>query len=98
MYDIQIIHDIDKLFMVDGAEFTESGMPILQRARRRIMKNIVMPKCPYCHKEYKPQGMFRNDLSGLYGHYHSDTIKITCECGNDYFVSLQQRFIARKNK
>lgn len=32
MYDIQKIHDIDKLFMVDGAEFTESGMPILERA------------------------------------------------------------------
>ena len=62
------------------------------------MKNKVMPKCPYCRKEYKPKSIFNNDLSGLYGQYSSDTVKITCECGNEYFVSLQQRFIARKNK
>lgn len=62
------------------------------------MKNIIMPKCPYCHKEYNPKGMFNNDLSGLYGQYCSDTVSILCECGKEYYVSVQQRFIARKNK
>lgn len=62
------------------------------------MKSIVMPKCPYCHKEYKPPSLFNNKLSGLYGQYGSDTVSISCECGNEYFVSMQQRFIGRRKK
>ena len=63
------------------------------------MKSIVNPKCPYCHKEYKSQSTFSNPFSGLYGQYCSDTVKVKCQdCGNEYFVSKQTRFISRKNK
>lgn len=63
------------------------------------MKEIIKPKCPYCHTEYKEKSAFSNRLSGLYGEYCSKTVSITCEkCGNTYYVSKQTRFIARKNK
>lgn len=63
------------------------------------MQSIVNPKCPYCHKEFKAKGAFDNPLSGLYGQYCSDTVRIVCPfCGYEYFVSKQVRFIARKNK
>ena len=63
------------------------------------MKDIVEPKCPYCHTEFSERGMFNNPLAGLYGQYCSDTVKVTChKCGNEYFVSKQTRFIARKNR
>lgn len=63
------------------------------------MKNIIHPKCPYCHKEFKPQSAFNNPLSGLYGEYCSDTVKVKCQnCGQEYFASKQTRFIPRKKK
>lgn len=63
------------------------------------MKSIVHPKCPYCHKKFKPDSPFSNPLSGLYGEYCSDTVRIKCKnCGEEYFVSKQTRFLARKNK
>lgn len=61
------------------------------------MKENVMPKCPYCHTEFKPQGIFNNPLSNLYGEYCSSTVKVRCQnCNNEYFVSKQTRYIARK--
>ena len=62
------------------------------------MKNIVYPKCPYCHKEFKVKG-FSNPLQMLYGEYCSDTVEIKCPyCHEKYFVSKQTRFISRKIK
>lgn len=63
------------------------------------MKKIVEPKCPYCHKEFKSKSMFSNPLSNLYGEYCSDTVKIICPyCNEEYYVSKQTRFIARKKE
>ena len=63
------------------------------------MKQIVKPKCPYCHVEFKERNVFDSPLSGLYGQYCSDTVNVTCQnCGNEYFVSKQTRFIARKKR
>lgn len=63
------------------------------------MKKIIYPKCPYCHKEYKPSSMFSNELSGLYGQFCSDTVSIKCpSCSEIYYISEQTRFIARKKK
>ena len=62
------------------------------------MKNIVYPKCPYCHRELKVS-WFNNPLQSLYGQYCSDTVEIKCEhCQEKYFVSKQTRFISRKIK
>ena len=63
-----------------------------------MRRKVIYPKCPYCHKE-----MFRKDLNspltGLFGEYCSDTVKVKCEwCGEIYYVSEQTRFISRKNK
>lgn len=61
------------------------------------MKNVIMPKCPYCKLEYKAGGFFNNALSNLYGEYSSDTAEIICaNCKKKYFVSKQTKFIARK--
>jgi hypothetical protein len=63
------------------------------------MKAIVKPKCPYCHVEFKEKSPFENPLSSLYGEYCQDAVKVICQkCGNEYYVSKQTRFIARKNK
>lgn len=58
------------------------------------VKNIVYPKCPYCHRELKAS-LFNNPLQSLYGEYCSDTVEIKCEhCQEKYFA----RFISRKIK
>lgn len=63
------------------------------------MKLLVMPKCPYCHTEYKLDSLFNNKLADLYGEYCLKTVEVTCQkCGNTYYVSKQTRFIGRKNK
>lgn len=62
------------------------------------MKQIVNPKCPYCHREIGRQG-FNSPLVSLYGEYCSDTATVKCEhCGETYYVSKQTRFISRKKK
>ena len=63
------------------------------------MKENVMPKCPYCHAELKPHNIFNNPLSNLFGDYCCSTVKVRCQnCNNEYFVSKQTRYIARKKR
>lgn len=49
-----------------------------ERKRGKRMKNVIMPKCPYCKLEYKARGLFTNALSNLYGEYSSNTAEIIC--------------------
>lgn len=63
------------------------------------MKLIIEPKCPYCRQEYEPKSVFNNPLAILYGEYLANTVKVVCQnCGEEYYVSKQIRFISRKNK
>lgn len=61
------------------------------------MKQVVNPKCPYCHKELRNTG-WGSPLMALFGEYCSDTTEVKCECGEVYYVSKQTRFISRKKR